>query len=56
MKETEVQIPMFKPVTVFDISQTGGKPLPTLATDLTGNVQRLRLLHGVLCAAVPKCR
>jgi len=30
---------MFKPVTVFDISQTDGKPLPVLAETLVGNVQ-----------------
>ena len=30
---------MFKPVTVFDISQTDGKPMPVLAETLVGNVQ-----------------
>lgn len=39
MEEKEIKIPMFKPVTVFDVSQTQGKPLPQLASDLTGNVQ-----------------
>ena len=38
-EEKEIKIPMFKPVTVFDVSQTDGKPLPQLASDLSGNVQ-----------------
>ena len=39
IEEKEIKIPMFKPVTVFDVSQTDGKPLPQLAADLQGNVQ-----------------
>lgn len=39
IEEKEIKIPMFKPVTVFDVSQTNGKPLPQLAADLSGNVQ-----------------
>ncbi len=38
--EVEVTIPRFKVTTVFDQSQTDGKPLPTLgAEELKGNVQ-----------------
>ena len=37
-EEKVVEIPMFRPVKVFDVSQTDGKPLPSLAMDLTGNV------------------
>lgn len=33
-----IQIPRFKPVFVFDASQTEGKPLPSLADELVGNV------------------
>lgn len=40
IEEKEIQIPMYKPVFVFDVGQTQGKPLPTLASDLTGNVAR----------------
>lgn len=40
IEEKEVKIPMYKVVSVFDVSQTEGKPLPTLANDLTGNVQQ----------------
>lgn len=40
VKETvEVQRPSFKVVNVFDVSQTDGKELPTLATELKGNVK-----------------
>ena len=38
MEEKEVKIPMFKPVVVFDVSQTEGEPLPTLAAELKGDV------------------
>ena len=38
-EEKEIRIPMFKPVTVFDVSQTDGKPLPVLAETLVGDVQ-----------------
>ena len=38
MEEREVEIPMFRPVKVFDVSQTDGKPLPELASSLSGTV------------------
>ena len=37
-EEKEIEIPMFRPVKVFDVSQTDGKPLPELASSLSGNV------------------
>ena len=37
--EKEIRIPRFRVVSVFDVSQTYGKPLPQLASDLSGNVQ-----------------
>ena len=46
MEEREVEIPMFRPVKVFDVSQTDGKPLPELASSLSGNVQNYRGFHG----------
>ena len=36
-EEKEVQIPIFRPVKVFDVSQTDGKPLPELASSLSGS-------------------
>lgn len=38
-EEKEVSIPMFKVVSVFDVSQTEGKPLPALAYSLSGAVE-----------------
>ena len=42
-EEKEVQIPMFRPVKVFDVSQTDSKPLPervqSPVAELTGNVE-----------------
>ena len=48
MEEKEIKIPMFKPVTVFDVSQTDGKPLPQLASDLSGNVQNYEVFMEAL--------
>ncbi len=40
METVEIKTPKFKVVTVFDVSQTDGKPLPELGIDeLTGNVE-----------------
>lgn len=39
IEEVEVVKPFFKPVYVFDISQTSGEPLPELVTELKGNVE-----------------
>ena len=46
MEEQEIEIPMFRPVKVFDVSQTDGKPLPELASSLSGNVQNYEAFHG----------
>jgi len=40
MEEREVEIPLFRPVKVFDVSQTEGRPLPSLVSSLTGDVQQ----------------
>ena len=55
IEEKEIKIPMFKPVTVFDVSQTDGKPLPQLASDLSGNVQNYEVFMEALrrSATVP---
>ncbi|MBR4231715.1 MAG: DUF4316 domain-containing protein [Oscillospiraceae bacterium] len=39
MEEKEIKVPAFRPVTVFDVSQTEGRPLPQLASDLHGDVK-----------------
>lgn len=53
MEEKEIKIPMFKPVTVFDVSQTDGKPLPQLASDLSGNVQNYEVFMEALRRSSP---
>lgn len=52
-EEKEIKIPMYKPVTVFDVSQTDGKPLPQLASDLSGNVQNYEVFMEALRRASP---
>ena len=51
--EKEIEIPMFRPVKVFDVSQTEGKPLPQLASDLTGNVQQFEAFLEALRRSAP---
>ncbi len=53
IEEKEINIPMFKPVTVFDVSQTDGKPLPQLASDLQGNVQNFEVFMEALRRSSP---
>lgn len=53
MEEKEIKIPMYKPVAVFDVSQTEGKPLPQLAADLSGNVQQYEVFMEALRRASP---
>lgn len=49
MAEQEVTVPCFKIVTVFDVSQTEGEPLPTLGVDeLTGDVDRCQEFFAAL--------
>lgn len=53
MEEREVEIPMFRPVKVFDVSQTDGKPLPELASSLSGNVQNYEVFMEALRRSAP---
>ena len=43
---------MFRPVKVFDVSQTDGKPLPELASSLSGNVPNY---EAFMEASAPQC-
>ena len=45
-EEKEVTIPMFKVVSVFDVSQTDGKPLPQISFSLTGDVAQYEVFMG----------
>lgn len=53
MEEKEIKIPMYKVVSVFDVSQTEGKPLPMLANDLTGNVKQYEIFMEALRRSSP---
>ena len=53
MEEKEIEIPMFRPVKVFDVSQTEGKPLPQLASPLTGDVQNYEIFMEALRRTSP---
>ena len=55
-EEKTVQIPMYKPVVVFDVQQTAGKPLPELAANLTGNVQNYEVFMEALRRSAPEAR
>ena len=48
METKEITIPAYKVVSVFDVSQTEGKELPTLADELTGNVEQYRDFFAAL--------
>jgi len=49
----KMQSARFKVVSVFDISQTEGEPLPELAETLTGDVKRYELFMDALRAVSP---
>ena len=53
MEEKEIEIPMFRPVKVFDVAQTDGKPLPQLASPLTGDVQNYEIFMEALRRTSP---
>lgn len=52
-EEKEVSVPMFKVVSVFDVSQTDGKPLPVLAHSLSGDVQQYEVFMEALRRTSP---
>ena len=53
MEEKEFQVPLFRPVPVFDVSQTSGRPLPHLAEDLTGDVRQYEAFLEALRRTAP---
>ena len=56
-EEKEIEIPMFRPVKVFDYAQTDGKPLPervaSPVANLTGNVENYGAFMEALRRASP---
>ena len=53
MEEREIEIPLFRPVKVFDVSQTEGRPLPSLVSSLTGDVQQYEAFMEALRRTSP---
>ena len=53
MEKKEIEIPMFRPVKVFDVSQTDGKPLPELASSLSGTVPHYEAFMEALRRSAP---
>ena len=53
MEEKNIEIPLFKPVKVFTADQTEGKPLPSLAADLTGDVRQYEAFMEALRRTSP---
>ena len=51
--EKEIEIPMFRPVKVFDVSQTDGKPLPELSSSLSGTVPHYEAFLEALRRSAP---
>ena len=52
-EEKEITIPMFKVVSVFDVSQTDGKPLPQISSTLTGDVAEYEVFLEALRRTSP---
>ena len=52
-EEKEVTIPLFKVVSVFDVSQTDGRPLPQISSTLTGDVAEYEVFLEALHRTSP---
>lgn len=52
-EEKEVTIPMFKVVSVFDVTQTDGRPLPQISSTLTGDVAEYEVFLEALHRTSP---
>ncbi|WP_317854855.1 YodL domain-containing protein [Chakrabartyella piscis] len=48
LEEVERQIPMFRVVSVFDVSQTEGKEIPSLVSSLDGSVEQYEIFIEAL--------
>lgn len=52
-EQVEIRLARFRVASVFDVSQTEGEPLPTLAENISGNVSRYELFMDALRAVSP---
>ena len=53
IEEKEIEIPLFRPVKVFDVKQTEGKPLPDLVANLSGTVPHYEAFLEALRRSAP---
>lgn len=53
VEEKEIKLPYFKVVSVFDISQTDGRPLPTIVSTLDGRVEKYDIFLEALKRSSP---
>ena len=54
-EKVQITIPAFRPVSVFDVSQTGGEPLPEMATvqELIGEVDGFDAIQEIVESMAP---
>ncbi|MBQ2957951.1 MAG: hypothetical protein IJE08_16020, partial [Clostridia bacterium] len=52
-EEVEIKVPRYRPVSVFDVSQTDGEPLPQLVQELTANVEQYEAFMEALKRSSP---
>ena len=52
-EEKEVNVSTFKVVSVFDVSQTEGKPLPEISSDLSGSVEHYDIFMEAIKRSSP---
>jgi len=52
-EEKEIKIPYFKVVSVFDVSQTDGRPLPAIVSTLDGRVEKYDIFLEALKRSSP---
>lgn len=53
VEEQEIKLPFFKVVSVFDVSQTDGKPLPAIVSTLDGHVEKYDIFLEALKRSSP---
>ena len=53
MEEKEIKLPFFKVVSVFDVSQTDGRPLPAIVSTLDGRVEKYDIFLEALKRSSP---
>ena len=53
VEEKEIKLPFFKVVSVFDVSQTDGRPLPAIVSTLDGRVEKYDIFLEALKRSSP---